>query len=57
MASNNPDMPDLSRARGMSVTEHLRNSIYKHLFCEQCADNFQSVSWDANTVDQNGSEE
>lgn len=57
MACNNLVMPVLSRSRGMSVTEHLRNSIYNHLFCEQDTNDCQFISWDVNWGDQSGSEE
>jgi len=57
MTGNNFDMAGLGCLREMSVTEHLRNSIYKHLFCEQDTDNCQFISWDVNGSDHSGSKE
>lgn len=57
MTCNNLVLDDISRLREMSATEHLRNSIYKHPFCEQDSVNCQFLSWDVTGNDQSGSEE
>lgn len=57
MTVNDPSVGDLNRSREVSVTEHLRNSIYTNLFREQETDNCPCISLDLNWGDNCGLEE